>query len=194
MTLNPEEQKILGKINVHQIRAVSEQDLEEAADNTWLNPFFFFLSNSSEEYYYLPSQNTSHYEHRERITVEQEEFNTGEYSSSSPAPDSQISQEELSSSTSQIIWRGKRFRWPQPHMFRICYYINGCPLSSSSLWMPPAKQNAKSAPEVARHPNCIRNCQPKFWLHNNKRQKSGGETKIRWYLRAQTQIASSTIP
>lgn len=100
VTLNPEVQNILGKINAHQIRAGSEQELREAAENTWLYPFLFFLSNSSEEYYYLPSQDTPRYEQRERITVQQEEFVTGEGLSSSPAPDSQMSQ-ELSSSMSQ---------------------------------------------------------------------------------------------
>lgn len=51
-TLNLEVESILGKITGHQIRAGSEQELREAADNTWLYPFFFFLANSSEEYCY----------------------------------------------------------------------------------------------------------------------------------------------
>lgn len=97
VTLNSEVQNIFGKINAHQIRAGSEQKLREAAKNIWLYPFLFFLSNSSEEYYYPPSQDTPRYEQRERITVQQEEFVTGEGLSSSLAPDSQISQELLSS-------------------------------------------------------------------------------------------------
>lgn len=94
-------QNILGKIKAHQIRAGTEQEIREAVDNTWLYPFFFFLSNSSEEYYCPQSQDTPRYEQRERITVQREEFVTGECLSSSPAPDSQMSQEELSSSMSQ---------------------------------------------------------------------------------------------
>ena len=195
MTLNPEEQNILGKINSHQIRAGSEQELREAADNTWLYPFFFFLSNSSEEYYDPPSRDTPSYEQRERITVQQEEFVTGEGLSSSPAPDSQMSQEELSSSIYQDSYSlSEGVGSPQPHNVRICHYINRCPLSSSSLWMPPAKKIAKSAPEVARHPNCVQNFQQNFSLHNNKRRNSDGKTKTRGCLGAQIQIAWSTVP
>lgn len=88
-TLNAEVESIFGKIAPHQIRAGSEQELRKAADNTWLYPFFFFLANSSEEYCYPPSQVTTRYEQREQITVQQNDFVSGEGLSSSPAQDSQ---------------------------------------------------------------------------------------------------------
>lgn len=47
VTLNPELQNILGKIKAHRIRAGSEQESREGADNTWLYPFFFLLSEQS---------------------------------------------------------------------------------------------------------------------------------------------------
>lgn len=95
-TLNAEVESILGKITAHQIRAGSEQELRKAADNTWLYPLFFFLANSSEEYCYPPSRVTPRYEQRERITMQQNDFVSGEGLSSPPAQDSQ--EEESTSS------------------------------------------------------------------------------------------------
>lgn len=87
-TLNAEVESILGKIRAHQIRAGSEQELRKAVENTWLYPFFFFLANSSKEYCYPPSQGTPHYEKREQITMQQNDFVSGEGFSSPLAQDS----------------------------------------------------------------------------------------------------------
>lgn len=117
--LNSEVQNILEMIEAHQIRAGSEQELREAADNTWLYPFFFFLANSSEESYYPPSQDTPRYEQRERITVQQKEFVTGEGFSSPPAQDSQSSEEEVSTSMSQHSYNLSEGRSESDNLSRI---------------------------------------------------------------------------
>lgn len=99
--LDPGVHRVLSKLKAYQIRAGSEQELREAAGKTWLYPLLFFLSNSSEEHCDPPSHDAPRYEQREWATVPQEEFVTGEALSSSPAADSQMSQNEFSSLMSQ---------------------------------------------------------------------------------------------